>query len=69
MTDAQRFFAVSRTDPGFRYGIYDYLVWYSDLIVQNANSDVQATVEQRAFITDSIESLLLAKRYRLTEDG
>jgi hypothetical protein len=68
MSDARRFTVVTRIDPSFRPEIGDSLIWLSDLIVQDANSEVKATDAQAVFVKETIESLLLRKRYRLTED-
>jgi len=68
MDDARRFSAVTRTDPSFRPEVGDNLVWFSDLIVQDENADIQATPAQVALIQATIESQLIQKKYRFTEN-
>ena len=68
MNDARRYSAVTRIDPSFRPEVGARLVWFSDLIVQDEDAAIPATPEQVSVIQSTIESRLIGKNYRFTED-
>ncbi|NKB34887.1 MAG: hypothetical protein GKR91_17465 [Pseudomonadales bacterium] len=68
MSDARRFSAVTRIDPNFNPERGSQLVWFSDLIVQDSSAGLQATAQQVSVIQGTIESQLMRKYYRFTEN-